>query len=544
MELPDLPQLGLRAAAEAHGFAYVLRSGLLGPVTPAGGLRVVRALNDYGSIGAAPVIAAARHGKRTGLVDDLGRLTFAELDARADALAGALAARGLKAGDGVGVLCRNHRGFFDITFAGAKLGVKLLYLNTDFSGPQMREVCGREGIDLLVHDEEFAAVAESVEARLGHLRAWTDEPAEESLEALIAAGEPRRVPAPERSAKIIILTSGTTGTPKGAERSEPTSLTPFGALLSKAPFRAAQATYVAPPLFHGLGLAQALLAVALGSTVVVSRRFKAPEVLAAVERERCTAIIAVPVMLSRLTAEVEAHPGRHDVSKLRIVFVAGSQLDASLATRSLDALGETIYNLYGSTEVAYATIATPADLRAAPGCAGKPPMATTVRLYDEHDIEVRGPGKTGRIFVGNAFPFEGYTDGRTKAVIDGLMSSGDVGHFDGEGRLFIDGRDDDMIVSGGENLYPGEVEDLLSGHPDIVECAVLGVDDADWGKRLAAFVVRRDGAGLDEQQVKDHVRDNLARFKSPRDVTFMDELPRNPTGKVLKRELLKLGSDA
>ncbi|MBA2348155.1 MAG: acyl-CoA synthetase [Solirubrobacterales bacterium] len=542
MVLPDLPRLGLRAAAEAQGLAYVLRSGLVGPVTPNGGLRLARGLKDYGSIGAAPVIAAVRHGSRTGLVDDLGRLSFAELDARSDALAHALAGRGLKAGDGIGVLCRNHRGFLDITFAGAKLGAKLLFLNTDFSGPQLREVCGREGIELLVHDEEFAAVAEGVDTPLGHLRAWTEEPGEETLEALIAGGQGGRVPAPESHAKIIILTSGTTGTPKGAQRSEPSSLTPFGALLSKAPFRAREATYVAPPLFHGLGLAHAMLAVALGSTIVVSRRFKAPDVLAAVERERCTAIIAVPVMLSRLVSAAEAsHP---DLSLLRIVFVAGSQLDASLATRSLDALGETIYNLYGSTEVAYATIATPEDLRAAPGCAGRPPMATTVRLYDDEGVEVKAAGKTGRIFVGNSFPFEGYTDGRTKAVIDGLMSSGDVGHFDQAGRLFIDGRDDDMIVSGGENLYPGEVEDLLSGHPEIEECAVLGVDDADWGKRLAAFVVRRDGAELDEQQIKDYVRDNLARFKSPRDVTFMDELPRNPTGKVLKRELLKHGASA
>jgi fatty-acyl-CoA synthase len=222
--------------------------------------------------------------------------------------------------------------------------------------------------------------------------------------------------------------------------------------------------------------------------------------------------------------------------------VAGAQLEAELARRALAAYGDTIYNLYGSTEVAWATIATPEDLRAAPGCAGRPPFGTTVRLYDDEGRAVTGTGETGRIFVGNSAQFEGYTGGGTKDVIDGLMSTGDVGHFDAAGRLFIDGRDDDMIVSGGENLFPGEVEELLVTHPAIVEASVLGVDDPDWGKRLAAFVVLKEGEELSEDGVREFVKENLARFKVPRDVTFLDELPRNPSGKVLKRELVARGS--
>jgi len=162
---------------------------------------------------------------------------------------------------------------------------------------------------------------------------------------------------------------------------------------------------------------------------------------------------------------------------------------------------------------------------------------SVVRLYDDAGRPLDQPGVTGRIFVANTMQFEGYTGGGTKDVIDGLMSSGDVGHFDEAGRLFIDGRDDDMIVSGGENLFPGEIEELLTEHPEIVEAAVIGVPDDDFGQRLRAFVVRRDGAALDEEAVRAHVRANLARYKVPRDVLFIDELPRNPTGKVLKREL-------
>jgi fatty-acyl-CoA synthase len=204
--------------------------------------------------------------------------------------------------------------------------------------------------------------------------------------------------------------------------------------------------------------------------------------------------------------------------------------------RAQRTIGDKLYNFYGSTEVAWATFATPQDLRAAPGTAGRAPFGTIVRLLDDEGRPVHGPGKVGRIFVGNGFQFDGYTGGGHKEIVDGLMSTGDVGHFDEHRRLFIDGRDDEMIVSGGENLFPGEIEELLITHPAIEEAAVIGVDDEEFGKRLAAFVVTAPGQSLSEDEVKEHVKRNLARFKIPR-VHFIDELPRNPTGKVLKRAL-------
>jgi fatty-acyl-CoA synthase len=242
-------------------------------------------------------------------------------------------------------------------------------------------------------------------------------------------------------------------------------------------------------------------------------------------------------MLSRIVSLLEAEPGRWDTSSLRIVFLSGSQLEAELVRRAQRTIGDKLYNFYGSTEVAWATFATPADLRAAPGTAGRPPFGTIVRLVDDEGRTVSGTGKVGRIFVGNGFQFDGYTGGGNKEMIDGLMSTGDVGHLDADGRLFIDGRDDDMIVSGGENLFPGEIEELLITHPAIVEAAVIGVDDEEFGKRLAAFVVVAPGQSLTEDEVREFVKGNLARFKIPRDVRFIDELPRNPTGKVLKRAL-------
>ncbi len=250
-----------------------------------------------------------------------------------------------------------------------------------------------------------------------------------------------------------------------------------------------------------------------------------------------TAVAVVPVMLQRIVSVLESEPGRYDLGSLRIVFCSGSQLEAELVRRARRVLGEVLYNFYGTTEVAYATFATPEDLRDAPGCAGRVPFGAVVRLYNEAGRVVAGAGRVGRIFVGNGFQFDGYTGGGGKEQIDGLMSTGDVGHFDAQGRLFIDGRDDDMIVSGGENLFPGEVEEVLLTHPAVEEAAVIGVDDAEFGARLAAFVVVRGGATLSEEEVREVIRENLARYKVPRDVTFLSELPRTPTGKVLKREL-------
>jgi fatty-acyl-CoA synthase len=336
---------------------------------------------------------------------------------------------------------------------------------------------------------------------------------------------------------VVLLTSGTTGTPKGAGRHQGNSLHPIGALLSMVPYRSRESTYIGAPMFHALGFTQTILALILGCTVVTERRFKPDRVLDAIERERPTALVVVPVMLQRIVAQLEADPGRWDTGSLRIVFLSGSQLEAELVRRAQRTIGDKLYNFYGSTEVAWATFAKPSDLRAAPGTAGRPPYGTIVALYDEDGRRVEDAGEVGRIFVGNGFQFEGYTGGGGKEMIDGLMSTGDIGHFDADGRLFIDGREDDMIVSGGENLFPGEVEELLITHEAIEEAAVVGVDDEEFGQRLAAFIVPRPGQTLTEDEVREFVKANLARYKVPRDISFVSELPRTPTGKVLKREL-------
>jgi fatty-acyl-CoA synthase len=535
-------RIARRVSAEARAVRYARQAGMIGGDPPRQTAAAIRATLKYGQLGAGIVTAAIRHGHRPGLIDELGSLTFAELDARSDALACALRARGLKEGDGVGILCRNHRGFLDITYGAAKVGARVLLLNTDFGGPQLRDVCAREQIALLVHDEEYEKLAAPVAPRLGRVLAWSEDArtGRETLEGLIARHAGHTCGPPAKHASLVLLTSGTTGTPKGAPRSGGVTLAPIGALLSKVPYRAAESTFVAAPMFHGLGFTQTVLSVALGSTIVCERRFKPERVLDSIAAQRPTALVVVPVMLSRIVSVLEAEPGRHDTSSLRIVFCSGAQLEAELVRRAQRTIGDKVYNFYGSTEVAYATFATPEDLRAAPGTAGRVPFGAIVKLYDADGRSVSGTGQPGRIFVGNGYQFEGYTGGGSKELIDGLMSTGDVGHFDAAGRLFIDGRDDDMIVSGGENLFPGEVEELLITHPGVEEAAVIGVDDAEFGKRLAAFVVCRPDQAPTAEELREFVKGNLARYKVPRDIDFVEELPRNPTGKVLKRRLREM----
>ena len=527
------------AATTARATAAVARSGLLGPARPDKLARVGLAVERRGPLAAACTGAAIRWGDGPGLTDELGTLSFRELDERSNALARAWIEDGIRPGDGVAILCRNHRGFVDATYAAAKAGLRSVFMNTEFAGPQIHDVCKRERVTTLVFDEEYDDRAPQFAER--HFRAWTDDGsaggADATLEELIAANRTDPVPVAAEKPTMVMLTSGTTGTPKGAPRQEVGSINALGALLDRVPLRTRECTYISPPMFHALGFAHLSLGLSLGSRIVVRRRFDAETMLAAIARHRATTVIVVPAMLQRIFALGAERLAEFDISSLRIVFCGGSQLPGAVASETLERFGDVLYVLYGSTEVAYASISVPADHRAAPMTVGKPTLGTDVRLLDSEGRQVPR-GETGRIFVSNGVEFEGYTDGQTKEVIDGVMSSGDVGHFDEAGRLFIDGRDDDMVVSGGENVFPQEVEELLMAHDLIADAAVIGVPDEDFGARLKAFVV----AGGDEQPSADelqaYVKSNLARYKVPREIVYVSELPRNATGKVLKRELV------
>jgi len=534
-----LPRTAL-IAGKAKTIATLARAGILRLQRPDRLFHALRALLRWGATPAAGYkAAAARHPDRLALIDESGALTFREVHERSNALAHALRGEGVGAGDRVAIMCRNHRGWVESYVAVNKLGAHALFLNTAFSGPQLTDVAEREAPVAVIFDAEFAGLIEGATAGRKRFVAWHEpggDRTDRTIDDLVAGGDTSDLDPPPEQGKALILTSGTTGKPKGASRRQPQSLDPVAALLEQIPLKAGERTMIAAPLFHSWGFAHFTLAMGLMTTIVLKRRFDPEATLSLTARHRCTGLIVVPVMLQRILELDDAILARYDLSVLKAVPVSGSALPPAISDGWMDQFGQNLYNLYGSTEVAWATIATPADLRAAPGTAGRPPRGTVVKLFDAGG-NVVPQGATGRIFVGNELAFEGYTGGGNKDAIGGLLSSGDVGHFDADGRLFVDGRDDDMIVSGGENVFPGEVEDLLAGHHAIAEAAVFGVEDDQFGQRLRAVVVLRKGRDVTVDEVKHFVKENLAGYKAPRDVLFVDELPRTSTGKVLKREL-------
>jgi len=512
-------------AALAGGAVRALAgAGVLAPVRPDRLVRMVAAARRTGiTPAAACAIGAARHPERAAIVDEDGVITSRDLDARVTGLAAALARdHGVGPGRGLAILCRNHRGFVVALLAGARLGADVLLLNTEFPAPQLRDALAGHALGAIVCDAELAPAVERAGAPAPVLRA----------EALPSATG--RLPRAPRPGRIVILTSGTTGRPKGAPRTPALAalLGPLTTLLSTVPFRAGEPILVAPPLFHGFGLAFMAVGLALGCPLVLRRRFDADATLAAVAAHRVGAVVAVPVMLQRLLAA----PAGPDTSSLRALVSSGAPLAPALATAVMDRFGDLLYNLYGSSETGFGAIAGPADLRAAPATVGRPPAGTSLALLDAGGAPVP-PGVAGRVFVGSALVFDGYSGGGSKEIVDGRMSTGDVGHLDAAGRLFIDGRADDMIVSGGENVFPQEIEEAIGGHDAVAEAAVVGVADAEFGQRLRAFVVRRPGAELSADELRAHLKTQVARYKVPRDVVFVDALPRNAMGKVVRARL-------
>jgi fatty-acyl-CoA synthase len=526
-------------------------AGMLKPLPPRRALQALQAARTLG-MGAAGgcAVSAARDPHGLAVIDERGTLTFAQLNERAERIAAALRAEcGVGPDRALAVMCRNHRGFVEAMLTASRLGADLLLLNTDFPGPQLAQALAPHRLAAIVHDEEFGAALDDAGADGERILAWHDregggrDPVIPTLERLAEAGRTlARAPAPPSPGRLVILSSGTTGAPKGAPRepSAAAALGPLTTLLEQLRPRAGDPILIGPPIFHGFGLAFLGLALFVGAPVVLRRRFEPSWALAAIARHRVTHVVGVPVMLQRMLALPAAERAACDTGSLRAAASAGAPLAPEVATRFMDAFGDVLFNLYGSTETGFASWAGPADLRAAPGTVGRAPRGTMLKVLGDDGRELPA-GEVGRVFVGSPLVFDGYAGGGSREVVNGLMSIGDVGHLDAAGRLFVDGRDDDMILSGGENVYPQEVEDALAGHPRLADAAVIGVADPDFGQRLRAFAVRRsgtdDGDPVTEEQLIAWLRERLARYKLPREVVFLDAIPRNPTGKVLKREL-------
>jgi fatty-acyl-CoA synthase len=493
--------------------------------------RALGAALPYGTgMLAAVAASAARYPSAVAIATADHEVTYGQLWSASNSLARGLAAGGFGSTDRIGILCRNSPTFAYALLAAAKLGADIVLLNTAMGPFQIAEVIAGESLTVVLHDDDFGAV---LPADTG-VRAFDAT----RMRLIVDTHSGGWLTRPRRDSRLVILTSGTTGRPKGANRSSSgAGVDSVAELLGTLRYRLRDTMVIAAPFFHGWGLVNLLVGLGLSATVLTDPEFDAAHTLSLVSEHKARALVVVPTMLQRICGLSPTELARADTDNLRVIASSGSALPGRLVTEVLDRFGPVLYNVYGSTEVALVSVATPTDLLREPTTAGRHALGVRVELLDELGAPVVAASTVGRIFVASRARFDGYSNGQNKEVVNGLMSTGDIGYFDEHGRLFVVGREDDMIVSGGENVYPSEIEELLNSDARISEAAVVGVDDDRFGQALKAVVVVAPNHHVDEHELKELIAHRLARFKVPRIFEFVDALPRNGTGKILRREL-------
>jgi fatty-acyl-CoA synthase len=482
--------------------------------------------------------------------------TWAELDERIDRLSAGITRRGIGRKQSLILMMRNRQEFVELGAAAARAGAatvaiswrstpkELVYLATHSGArgivtePELLPILEQAKDDLPKHFLENVFIVGS-SASSGTIEAT-------ALDTLLEDPAPKHStldPSNDDDAAVVIYTSGTTGKPKGAVRKFPKdTMQAAFRFINETPMRVDDVHLVTCPLYHSTAFGFMSLSAILGQTVVLMDEFKPEAFLDMVQRHSVTTTAIVPTMLHRVLDLPLETRMKYDARTLRAVFSGGAPLPAPLAIDFMDAFGDVLFNFYGATETGLVTLAKPADLRAAPGTIGKALPGNEIRLLDDSGKDV-GPGEVGELYVKNKMLVAGYhndAEATASSMVDGFFSVGDLARRDASGHYFIEGRKRDMVISGGVNVYPAEVESVLEQHPDIAEVAVIGVPDREWGERVRAFVVKKEGSAVDDGALKTYVRERLAGPKVPRDFVFIDALPRNPTGKVLKRELREM----
>jgi fatty-acyl-CoA synthase len=480
------------------------------------------------SLGTLSQINARSVGSKVAILDRHGPLTWRELDRRSNRLARALIRRELARGALVATLLRNGREAVEAILATQKLGVGIAPLNTWATPSELRRIIDRAAPSLLIYDELHEG---QVKDALGE-RTETSTSYESLLE-----GQPEDAPPPfvlERgSPRVLIHTSGTTGTPKAASRRiGQTGTRALMGLLEVIPYRRDDVVFCPAPLFHSFGLLTFSMAALLGATLVLPERFEPEESLSLMDRHEVTAASLVPVMVGRIVSLPQPVRDRYDVGALRIVLTSGSAMSPELRTRAREVFGDVLYDLYGSTEAGWVAVATPRDMAEAPAAVGRPVGGVEVIVADDRGRPA-SPNERGEILIRSDAVFEGYASGNGDQAQTESIHIGDVGWIDEAGRLFVEGRADEMVVIGGENVYPAEIEAVISTVPGVVDVAVFGIPDEEYGHALAAHVM----GTADPDEIQAACRAQLSSFKVPKVIEVVDDLPRTATGKIRKGEL-------
>ncbi len=494
------------------------------------------------------IVEYGEHGTR--------RVRWGELHALINRLCNALIARGVGAGSRVALMLPNGIEYLVAQAALTRLQATAVQIGYRSKAAEIAHILDNaEPAASVFHARYWAAMAEArdrraerpalvVDGEREHPEAMTGTVSD--YERALAAASPELPPRAGRVADgggVIIYTSGTTGRPKGATRSwRQTGYDSVADLVSQLGMRTDERHLVVCPLYHSAAPAFVGMILALGGTVVLMNHFEPEGALAIIEKEAVTSTLMVPTMLVRLAALPAVARKAHDTSSLRWIMSAAAPLATETARQIQDQLGPILWNFYGSTETGLVTIAGPGDHLTRPGTIGRAMHGNEIRLYAE-DGRTAAVGEIGELYVRNSTMISGYHGNRQatdEASREGFFSVGDLARVDDDGYYYLESRKHDMVISGGVNIYPREIEDHLHTHPAILEAAVVGVPDAEWGESLKAFIVVRPGTAITPEEVAAHCRAALADFKRPRQVVFVAELPRNPTGKVLKRTLREL----
>lgn len=525
----------------ASGLRAATSTGILKPAKPTVAVQVSKDLRKWGTSPAIGYcIGAARTPDGLAVVDVDDNLhpevTFSEIEHRCDSLAKGLLDRGLSSESTIAVLARNSRAFAEVIVAVSRIGADLVYLNTGASAEQISMVLATEKVDLVVRDSEFAHLCPPGMPWLG-----TDDPAGVSLlDSLPTRGGMAK---PERTGQHIILTTATSGgVPRGTARGS-MNMDALAALLDVFPLHIGDTHLIAAPLFHAWGWMNHRMACALGACELFVRHKDPERLLALVASHEVEVLVTVPTVLAQILALPATVRDQYDTSSLRCVAVSGSELPGDLAWDFMDAFGDVLYNLYGTTEAAFATVATPADLRDDPNTAGAPLPGVRVEILDRRGKPIP-VGQVGRVYVLSRTSFQGYTDGTDRDRVRGMVFTGDLGRLDDRGRLSLVGRADDVIITGGEKVHPLEVEHVLLGHPAVADVAVSGVPDNVYGAVVVAHVVLDPEADpVTASELAMYARTRLGPRHRPRDFVFVPNLPRTPGGKLRRRALVDPSTD-
>lgn len=541
-------------------FAKTLRaSKVMQPIRPASFAQFIK---DTRHTKLGPHVAvmfhAAAHPDKEAIVEygehGVRRYTWGEFDATINRLCNALVQRGVRGGSRVALMLPNSSEYLIAQQALARLGASAVQIGYRLKAGEIAFILeNAEPVVTIVYGDYVGAMLEARKqankggamiACGGEVPAGT--PAIEEWDRVIAGGSPEMPPRQTGGdgGGVIVYTSGTTGKPKGASRAwKKTGFESVVDMIYQVGMRADDRHLCVCPLYHSAAPAFVAIMMSLGATIVLQNHFDPEQTLDIIQNERITCSLMVPTMLIRMANLAPETLKKYDTSSLRWVMSGAAPLTTEAARRFMDAFGPVLWNFYGATETGLVTLAGPHDHVTRPGTIGKILRGVTIRLLDDHGNLV-GAGQVGELFALTPTLIGGYhgNDDATKsAQRDGYFSVGDIGRADAQGHYYLESRKHDMVISGGVNIYPREIEDHLSTHPAILEAAVIGVPDPEWGETLRAFVVLRDGENLSEIDVVNYCREALADYKRPRKVTFLPEMPRNPTGKILKRELRDLG---